>query len=100
MSDEKKRVNVNVKGETTSVSIDEIDSIVVEEICEVTGKDKNDISVNTSMIDGAAFDSLDVVEVIMALEEKFDIEIPDEEAQKMSNISDIISFVKTKAKVL
>lgn len=50
----------------------------------------------TSLMEDLEADSLDAVEVIMALEDEFDIEIPDEDAEKFANIGDIADYVQTK----
>ncbi|MBO4261147.1 MAG: acyl carrier protein [Clostridia bacterium] len=52
------------------------------------------ITPETSIIDDLGADSLDVVELVMALEEKFGIEIPDEDAEKINTVSDIVSYVE------
>ncbi|MGL4911331.1 MAG: acyl carrier protein [Romboutsia sp.] len=56
--------------------------------------DKNKITMNTSLIDDLEADSLDAVEVIMALEDEFGIEIPDEEAEHFKTIGDIYKFIE------
>ena len=56
--------------------------------------DKNKITLNTSLIDDLEADSLDAVEVIMALEDEFGIEIPDEEAEHFKTIGDIYKFIE------
>ena len=48
-----------------------------------------------SFIDDLDADSLDIVELIMALEEEFDMEIPDEEAEKISTVGDVIDYIKS-----
>lgn len=50
----------------------------------------------TSMMKDLEADSLDAVEIIMAFEDEFDIEIPDEEAEKFDNIGDIVDYIETK----
>ena len=54
----------------------------------------NRITLKTSLIDDLEADSLDAVEVIMALEDEFGIEIPDEEAENFKSISDICTFIE------
>lgn len=65
-------------------------------VAEQLGMNPDDISMNTKFEDLNA-DSLDVVEVIMALENEFDIEVPDEEAEKIKNISAIVDYVSEHA---
>ena len=52
------------------------------------------ITEEASFIDDLGADSLDIVELIMALEEKFDIEIPDEDAEKVSTVKDVVEYIK------
>ncbi len=64
-------------------------------VAEQLGVEADDIKMDTTFDDLNA-DSLDVVELIMALEEEFDIEIPDEEAEKIKNIGDAVEYIKSK----
>lgn len=64
-------------------------------ISEQLGIDNlGDITLETSLVDDLEADSLDAVEVIMALEDEFGIEIPDEEAENFKNIGDICKFIE------
>jgi len=58
------------------------------------GVDAAKVTPESSFIDDLGADSLDTVELVMAFEEEFDIEIPDEEAQKMRSVSDAITYLK------
>ncbi len=60
------------------------------------GVDAAKVTTNASFIDDLGADSLDTVELVMAFEEEFDLEIPDEDAQKMRTVSDIINYLKDK----
>ena len=60
------------------------------------GVDANKVTNDSSFIDDLGADSLDTVELVMAFEEEFDMEIPDEDAQKMRTISDVIGYLKDK----
>lgn len=64
-------------------------------VAEQLGVDAADITIETSFDDLNA-DSLDVVELIMALEEEFDIEIPDEDAEKIKTVGDAVDYIKDK----
>ena len=64
-------------------------------VAEQLGVDEADITLETSFDDLNA-DSLDVVELIMALEEEFDIEIPDEDAEKIKTVGDAVEYIKEK----
>lgn len=72
-------------------NFDKVKSIVAEQL----GVDSADITLETSFDDLNA-DSLDVVELIMALEEEFDIEIPDEDAEKIKTVGDAVDYIKEK----
>ena len=58
------------------------------------GIDAGKVTTDSSFIDDLGADSLDTVELVMAFEEEFDIEIPDEDAQKMRTVSDAIGYLK------
>ena len=54
-----------------------------------------EINMESSFVDDLGADSLDIVELIMALETEFDLEIPDEEAEKIATVSDVVGYIKT-----
>ena len=60
------------------------------------GVDDKQVSTGASFIDDLGADSLDTVELVMALEEEFDIEIPDEEAEKITKVQDAIDYIKNR----
>ena len=60
------------------------------------GVDAGKVETDSSFIDDLGADSLDTVELVMAFEEEFDIEIPDEDAQKMRTVNDAITYLKDK----
>lgn len=72
--------------------IDEIKEVVVEQL----SVKPEEVVETAKFIEDLGADSLDVVELVMALEEKFDIEIPDDEAEKLLSVSDVISYVESK----
>ncbi|MDF2882685.1 MAG: acpA, partial [Clostridiaceae bacterium] len=55
----------------------------------------DEISIDSSFVDDLGADSLDIVELIMALETEFDLEIPDEDAEKISTVNDVVEYIKT-----
>jgi acyl carrier protein len=57
---------------------------------------EDEVTLQASIMDDLGADSLDVVEIIMALEEEFGIEIPDEEAEKIANVGQIVAYVDEK----
>jgi len=65
-------------------------------IAESLGVDINEVTDNASFVNDLGADSLDTVELIMALEEQFGIEIPDEEAEKMQTVGQAIEYIKNK----
>ena len=62
-------------------------------IAEQLGVDESDVTPEASFVDDLGADSLDLVELIMAMEEEFDIKIEDEEAEKIKTVQDTIDFV-------
>lgn len=77
---------------------DEIESKVKEIIVENLGVDAGTVTPQSSFVNDLGADSLDTVELVMALEEEFDIEIPDEEAEKIQTVSQAIDYIKTHKK--
>ncbi|MGG7163671.1 acyl carrier protein [Clostridium ihumii] len=67
-----------------------------EKIAEQLSINPEEITLESSFIDDLGADSLDIVELIMALEEEFDIEIPDEDAEKISTVGDVTEYLKTR----
>ena len=65
-----------------------------EIIVEVLNVDENEITMETTFIDDLGADSLDVFQIIMGLEEEFDIEIPNEEAEKIVTVGDAVEQIK------
>ena len=57
-------------------------------------EDTDSITTETTFIDDLGADSLDIVELIMALEEEFDMEIPEEEAEKITSVGDVVSYIE------
>ena len=71
---------------------DKVRQIIVEQL----GVDEAEVTPTASFIDDLGADSLDTVELVMALEEGFGIEIPDEDAEKMSTVGDAIKYIESK----
>ena len=67
---------------------------IVEIIANQLGIDHGDVTPKASVVDDLGADSLDVVELVMALEEEFNLEIPDEEAEKIKSVNDIFSHME------
>ncbi|PWM68573.1 MAG: acyl carrier protein [Eubacteriales Family XIII. Incertae Sedis bacterium] len=67
-----------------------------EIIMEQLNVDQDDVTMDTHLMKDLEADSLDAVEIIMAIEDEFEIEIPDDDAEKFQNVSDIVRFVEEK----
>jgi acyl carrier protein len=63
-------------------------------ISEQLGVDVEEVAMESSFIDDLGADSLDIVELIMALETEFDLEIPDEDAEKIATVGDVVEYIK------
>ena len=70
-----------------------IRDVVVDQL----GVDESAVTMEASFVDDLGADSLDIVELIMGLETEFDIEIPDEEAEKIATVGDAVNYVKENA---
>ena len=76
--------------EEVSAVLEKVKKIIVEQL----GVDEADINMESSFIEDLGADSLDIVELIMALEEEFDIEIPDGDAEKIATVGDAVDYIK------
>jgi acyl carrier protein len=83
------------QGEQFMASVEEkVKQIIVEQL----GVDEGEVTPNASFVDDLGADSLDTVELVMAFEEAFDIEIPDEDAEKIRTVEDAINYIGAHAK--
>lgn len=69
---------------------DKVRQIIVDQL----GVDEEEVTTEASFIDDLGADSLDIVELIMALEEEFGLEIPDDEAEKISTVNDAVEYIR------
>ena len=76
------------------MSTEEIFNKVKEIIVEQLGVAETAVVAEASFIDDLGADSLDIVELIMALEEEFGIEIPDSDAEKVTTVEDVVNYIK------
>ena len=67
---------------------------VVEALCNQLGLDANDIDLSSSLVDDLGMDSISFLETIMELEDVFDIDIPDEIAEDLRTVSDLVSYIE------
>tara|TARA_B100001013_G_C24227499_1_gene291805 strand:- start:108 stop:338 length:231 start_codon:yes stop_codon:yes gene_type:complete len=64
-------------------------------VCEQLGVSNDEVNKDSSFVDDLGADSLDTVELVMALEEEFDLEIADEEAEKISTVDEAVNYINT-----
>jgi acyl carrier protein len=76
----------------TDAIFDKVQNIVAEQL----SVEKEQVSLESNFADDLGADSLDQVELVMALEEEFDIEISDEDAEKITTVKDAVSYITTK----
>ncbi len=70
-----------------------VKSVIVDQL----GVDEDVVTAEASFVDDLGADSLDIVELIMGLETEFDLEIPDEEAEKIRTVGDAVNYIKENA---
>ena len=70
--------------------IDDVKEVVVEQL----SVDADEVKEESKFVEDLGADSLDVVELVMALEEKFDIEIPDDDAEKIATVGDAVKYIE------
>jgi acyl carrier protein len=76
--------------EENNMVFDKIKSIIVEQL----GVDEAQVAMDTHLMKDLEADSLDAVEIIMAIEDEFDLEVPDEAAEKFQTVGDIVKYVE------
>jgi len=69
---------------------DKVKAIIVDQL----GVEEDEVNAESSFIEDLGADSLDIVELIMALEEEFEIEVPDEDAEKLATVTDAVEYIK------
>jgi acyl carrier protein len=74
----------------------EVEKIVKEVVVEQLGVDAAEVNDKASFVDDLGADSLDTVELVMAFEEKFSLEIPDEDAEKIRTVGDAVTYISAK----
>ncbi len=71
---------------------EKVQSIIVEQLCV----DEKEVTDTASFIDDLGADSLDTVELVMAFEEEFELEIPDEDAEEIQTVADAVNYISSK----
>lgn len=72
---------------------DKVKAIIVDQL----GVEEDEVTEDASFVDDLGADSLDIVELIMALEEEFELEIPDEDAERISTVRDAVEYIREKS---
>ncbi len=75
-----------------------VEQKVKQIIVEQLGVDENQVDKTASFVDDLGADSLDIVELVMAFEEAFDLDIPDEDAEKITTVKDAVEYIEAKQK--
>ena len=78
------------KGGAIMSTFDKVKEIVVEQL----GVEADEVQMTSTFVDDLGADSLDIVELIMAFEDKFSIEIPDEKAEKIKTVEDVVNYIE------
>ena len=73
---------------------EKVKQIIVEQL----GVDESQVEPSASFVDDLGADSLDIVELVMAFEEAFDLDIPDEDAEKIKTVKDAVDYIEAKKK--
>ena len=63
-------------------------------ICDQLELDEDNITLETNLLDDLGADSLDVVDLVMSIEDEFEMEVPDEEIEKMKTVADVVKFIE------
>ena len=72
---------------------------IIDLVCDKLGVEKKDVTLESNIVDDLGADSLDIVEIVMAIEDAFNISVNDSEAEKIKTVGDLIENVKEKCKI-
>ena len=78
--------------------MDNVEQRVKKIVAEQLGVNEAEIKNESSFVDDLGADSLDTVELVMAFEEEFSVEVPDEDAEKLQTVGDVIKYIEERAK--
>ena len=81
---------MEIKWRTIIMIFDKIKDIIIEQL----QVEESDVAMDTNLMKDLSADSLDAVEIIMAIEDEYGIEIPDEEAEKIQTVGDLVRYVE------
>ncbi len=81
---------ISRRGVNELATFDKVKAIIVDQL----GVEESEVAMEASFVDDLGADSLDIVELVMALEEEFGLEIPDEEAEKIRTVGDAVKFIQ------
>src|SRR6266508_628749 len=89
------KINAFTKIPGGAMSVEQkVKQIIVEQL----GVDESQVDSNASFVDDLGADSLDIVELVMAFDEAFELEIPDEDAEKITTVKDAVEYIEGKTK--
>lgn len=91
-------IKMNTEKELQGDSHMSVQGKVKDIIVDQLGVDPEKVKLESKFIEDLGADSLDIVELVMAMEEEFDIEIPDEDAEKLKTVNDVQSYLVSKGK--
>ena len=74
-----------------------VEERVKDIICDQLAVEQDKVTLTASFIDDLGADSLDIVELVMTIEEEFDLDVPDEDAEKMRTVGDVVKYIASKA---
>ena len=88
--DNKRNISTGKQTDMSSSTFEDVKSVIIDQL----DVKEEEITPEASFVDDLGADSLDVVELVMALEEKFDIEIPDDEAEKIQTVQNAVDYIQ------
>ena len=93
-----RKKTLTLNPETQDMAEKSIEEKVKDIIVEQLGVNPEQVTITASFIEDLGADSLDTVELVMAFEEEFSVEVPDEDAEKLQTVGDVVKYIEDKAK--